>query len=197
MKAEQVVEKIVSEGRQEADRILKEAQTKVQERRKAFEEKQKSFRQETESLAHQAAEDRRSRLLAAARMNLRKKVLAAKNELLREVFDKARHRINSMEDGQYLELMGRLLRQSVVTGDEEVVIGKNETRINYEFLKQVNKKLGPGYKGNLRLAAERADIDGGFILRRGKVQVNCSTVVLLEQIRQTIEIDLAQKLFAE
>ncbi|HOQ05815.1 MAG TPA: V-type ATP synthase subunit E family protein [Anaerohalosphaeraceae bacterium] len=197
MKAEQVVEKILSEGRQEAQRILSEAQAKVRQRRSALEEELKAFEQETEQLARQAAEDKRSRMLAAARMDLRKKILAAKADLLREVFETACRRINTMADGPYLELMGRLLMQAVVTGDEEVLVGKNETRINPEFLKQINKRLGPGYKGNLRPAAEKADIDGGFILRRGKVQVNCSTEVLLEQIRQQTEMELAAKLFAD
>jgi len=197
MKAEQVVEKILSEGRQEAQRILSEAQAKVRQRRSALDEELKAFEQETEQLARQAAEDKRSRMLAAARMDLRKKILAAKADLLREVFETARRRINTMADGPYLELMGRLLMQAVVTGDEEVLVGKNETRINPEFLKQINKRLGPGYKGNLRASSEKAGIDGGFILRRGKVQVNCSTGVLLEQIRQQTEIELAAKLFAD
>jgi V/A-type H+-transporting ATPase subunit E len=195
MKAEQVVEKILSEARQEAQRLVSEAQAKVQERRKAFEEAQKAYEAETERLAEQAAEEKRSRMLAAARMDLRKKILAAKTDLLQEVFAKARHQINTLADGPYLDLMGRLLMQAVSTGDEEVVVGKNETRLNAEFLKQINKKLGPGYKGNLRPAADKADIEGGFILRRGKVQVNCSTEVLVEQIRQKTEMELVSKLF--
>lgn len=197
MKAEQVVEKILSEARQEAQRILSEAQEQARQKRQALEESLKAYRAETDKLAEQAAEDKRARMLAAARMNLQKQILAAKRALLQEVFEKARQQINAMEDGPYLELMGRLLMQAVATGDEEVIVGKNETRITPEFLKQINKKLGPGYKGNLRPAPEKADLDGGFLLRRGKVQVNCSTGVLLEQIREETEIELADKLFGD
>ncbi|MEJ5260373.1 MAG: V-type ATP synthase subunit E [Anaerohalosphaeraceae bacterium] len=195
MKAEQVTEKILSEARQEAERILDEARRQVQARQEAFERESAAFEQETEQLARRSAEDKQARMLAAARMELRKKILAAKRELLDEVFEKAYQRLNRQEDGAYLELMGRLLMQAVVTGDEEVVVGRNETRINQDFLKQINKRLGPGYKGNLRLSSERADLDGGFLLRRGKVQVNCSLKVLLEQIRERIEMELAEKLF--
>jgi V/A-type H+-transporting ATPase subunit E len=197
MKAEQVVEKILAEARQEAEKILSEAQSKAQARRQALEKELEAFRQETETLARQAAEDKQARMLAAARMELQKRILAAKRELLEEAYEKARTRINTLPDGPYLELMGRLIRQAVVTGDEEVVVGKNERRISHDFLKQINQKLGPGFQGNLRLAPDRADIDGGFILRRGKVQVNCSTAVLIEQIREQTEMEVAQKLFAE
>ncbi len=195
MRAEQVTEKILSEARQEAERILDEARRQVQARQEAFERESAAFEQETEQLARRSAEDKQARMLAAARMELRKKILAAKRELLDEVFEKTYQRLNRQEDSAYLDLMGRLLMQAVVTGDEEVVVGRNETRINQDFLKQINKRLGPGYKGNLRPSAEKADIDGGFLLRRGKVQINCSLKVLLEQIRERIEKELAEKLF--
>lgn len=195
MRAEQVTEKILSEARQEAERIVGEARRQVQERQKAFEQESAAFEQETEQLVRRSAEDKQARMLAAARMELRKKILAAKRDLLDEVFEKTYQRLNHQQDSAYLDLMGRLLMQAVVTGDEEVVVGKNETRINQDFLKQINKRLGPGYKGNLRLSSERAELDGGFLLRRGKVQVNCSLKVLLEQIRERIEMELAEKLF--
>ena len=148
-------------------------------------------------MAKAAGEDKLARMLAAARMDLQKKRLAAKAELLNEVFDKARQKINTLPNGAYLDLMGRLLMKAVQTGDEEVLVGAGETRINHEFIKQVNQKLGPGFKGNLRLSGEKADIDGGFILRRGKVQINVSTNVLIDQVRQRMETDLVAELFAD
>ena len=85
--------------------------------------------------------------------------------------------------------------KAVETGAEEVIIGKNETRITDSFIKQVNRKLGTGFKGNLLLARERANISGGFILRRGKVQINVSTDVMVAQARENLEMELAQEMF--
>jgi len=197
MKAEQVVEKILSQARQEAESILAEARSKIGARKSALHSEMEAYAKQTETLAKEAGEDKQARMLAAARMDLQKKTLAAKVQLLNELFDKARQRINALPDGPYCDLMGQLLSQAVQTGDEEVLVGKNETRIDHNFLKQINKKLGPGFKGNLRLAGEKADIDGGFILRRGKVQVNGSTEVLIEQIREEMEAELVAELFAE
>jgi V/A-type H+-transporting ATPase subunit E len=92
--------------------------------------------------------------------------------------------------------MKKLMIQAVETGDEEVIVGKNETRLNEEFIKKVNRDLGAGFKGNLRLSAQRADIAGGFLLSRGRVQVNVSTEVLINQVRESMEMELGGDLFA-
>jgi hypothetical protein len=84
---------------------------------------------------------------------------------------------------------------AVETGDEEVILDENESRIDQEFIKQVNRELGPGYRGNLRLSGERQNIGAGFILRRGKIKTNVSVNVLLDQARKELEIELAKQLF--
>ena len=197
MKAEQVVEKILSQAQQEAQAILDQARSRIQQRRADLQGSRQNYAQQTEEKAKTAGEDKLARMLAAARMDLQKKRLAAKVDLLNEVFEKARQKINALPEEAYLDLMSRLIMKAVQTGDEEVLVGGQETRINQKCIKQINQKLGPGFKGNLRLSDEKADIDGGFILRRGNVRINASTGVLIEQMRQDLEIDLAAELFAE
>lgn len=197
MKAEQVVEKILSQAQQEAQAILDQARSRIQQRRADLQGSRQNYAQQTEEKAKTAGEDKLARMLAAARMDLQKKRLAAKVDLLNEVFEKARQKINALPEEAYLDLMSRLIMKAVQTGDEEVLVGAQETRLNQKCIKQINQKLGPGFKGNLRLSDEKADIDGGFILRRGKVRINASTGVLIDQMRQDLEIDLAAELFAE
>jgi hypothetical protein len=60
----------------------------------------------------------------------------------------------------------------------------------------MNRQLNSGFKGNLRLSSRRADITGGFILSRGKVQINASTDVMIDALRERMEIELSQELFA-
>jgi vacuolar-type H+-ATPase subunit E/Vma4 len=87
------------------------------------------------------------------------------------------------------------MSEAVESGDEEVIIDEEEKRIDHEFIKQVNRRLGCGYKGNLRLADERGDIGGGFVLRRGRIKNNFTFKVLLARARKELEIELAKELF--
>jgi vacuolar-type H+-ATPase subunit E/Vma4 len=104
--------------------------------------------------------------------------------------------LGDLPDKEYRALCTKLMLDAVETGDEEVVIDKNEKRIDQEFIKQVNRELGPGYKGNLKLSDERQDLGAGFILKRGNIKTNVSIDVLLDQARKELEIELAKELFS-
>jgi len=112
----------------------------------------------------------------------------------RQLSRRSRRR-RKLPDEEYRKIMKKLMLEAVETGDEEVIIGKEEKRIDQDFIKQVNSELGHGCKGDLRLSAEREDLGGGFILRRGKIKTNVSTEVLLAQARKELEIELAKELF--
>ena len=195
MNADQVIKKILSEAQQQADEINRQASDKCALQKQQTEEELANYRAETERLSGQAAEERFQRLLAGARMSNGQKVLSAKVAILNDVFAKAKEAVNKLPDEQYLSLMAVMMKQAVETGDEEVVVGKNENRIDEAFVKKVSSDLGAGFKGNLRLSDKRAEIAGGFILSRGKVRINASTDVLIDRLRESMEIELSRELF--
>lgn len=195
MNAEQVVEKILAEAKAEAEQIINDAKGKIDEQGTQLDVQIAEYDTRSAQLAQEAAEDKLQRMLAGARMDNAKQTLAAKVAILDSVFENAKTAVRKLPDDQYLSLMTGLIKQAVETGDEEVIIGKDEKRIDDNFISKVNQTLGSGFKGNLRLSAERADITGGFILSRGKVQVNASTDVLIESLRESMEIELSQELF--
>lgn len=196
MSAEKVVEKILSEARAEAEKIEKEAAEERSSEQQKDEKELAEYRKQTETLAAGAAEDRKLQLLAGARMEIRKENLATKRQLLAEVFAAAAGQLKRLDDGRYRELMTNLMLKAVQTGDEEVIVGKNEARIDHSFIKHINRQLGAGYKGNIRLSEHREDIDAGFILKRGKIKTNVAIEVLLAQARQSLEIELVRELFS-
>ena len=93
--------------------------------------------------------------------------------------------------------MARLMLGAVETGEEEIIVNDNESRIDAEFINDINSKLGPDKKGNLKLSKEKQNLGGGFILKRGKIKNNVSLKVLLSQAREKLEIELAKDLFLE
>ena len=192
MEAEQVIEKILSDAKAEADRITGQAKKKLAAEQAKVDAKLAEYRQQAETLAQQAAEDEKSHILAGARMAAAKEYLAEKTKILDEVFERAAKRLGELPDKEYRDLMARLMAEAAETGDEEVVIGKNEKRIDQSFITQVNGKLK---KGNLKLAKDKHDLPGGFILRRGKIKTNVSPAVLLGQARNDLVIELGKTLF--
>jgi len=195
MEAEQVVEKILADAKAEAEKIKKEAQAKEGAEQAKLSEQLAEYKKQTGLIAKKAGEDEKSHILAAARMDIAKEYLAEKRKILDEVYEQARQQLQSLPDEEYRALIKKLLLDAIETGDEEVVVDTNESRIDHEFIKQINRDVGPGYKGNLRLSGQRQNLGAGFILTRGKIKTNVSIEVLLNQTRKELEIELAKELF--
>ena len=195
MDATEVVEKILSDAEAQAQKIKKEAGEKAAAEQSQLSGQLDEYKKQTEILAQKADEEKRGHILAAARMEIAKEYLAEKRKILDGVFTRAQSQLLKLPDEDYRKIMTRLILDAVETGDEEVIIDSSETRIDHEFIKQINRELGPGYKGNLRLSDERQNIGAGFILRRGKIKNNASLEVLLTGARKQLEIKLAKELF--
>lgn len=196
MEAEQVIEKILADARDEAEKMKKQADEKEAAEQEKFKEQLDEHKKQTSALAEKLGREKKLHLLAAARMEIAKEHLAEKSRILDEVFDQARQQLLKLSDDQYKTLCTNLMLEAVETGDEEVIIDTNEKRIDEKFIRQINHKLGPERKGNLKLSNQKQQIGAGFILKRGKIKNNVSLDVLLARARKDLEIDLAKELFS-
>jgi V/A-type H+-transporting ATPase subunit E len=91
-----------------------------------------------------------------------------------------------------------MLLAGAETGEEEVVISaKDRQRIDRGLIDSVNRELQKqGKKGSLTLANDEASITGGFILRRGKVEIDSSFTSLIKSQKDELEIKVADILFS-
>ena len=195
MEAQQVVEKILSDAQSQADEITRQAENNRSLAQAELDKKLEEYRTETARLAEAAGEDKKTKLLATARMDIAKANLTEKRRLLDDIFQQAAKQIMEMPDDQYRDLMTKLMLKAVETGDEEVIVGKTETRIDKSFILTANNRLSGSIEGKLRLSQTKADLTAGFILKRGKIRINVSIDVLIAKARQDLETELAKQLF--
>jgi vacuolar-type H+-ATPase subunit E/Vma4 len=196
MNPKQVIDKILAEANAEADKIKAGAATKITEEQGSFDAEITRYKSQTQEMAEAAAEDAKLRMLASARMSLKKGNASVRSDLLNEVFDKARVAVMTMADAEYVKLMSGLMVKAAIAADQKVIVGKDESRINAAMIKDVNRQLKTDGKGELTLSSTKAGIDGGFILSSGNVRMNVSIDVLVSQAREDLELELAEELFA-
>jgi V/A-type H+-transporting ATPase subunit E len=197
MEAKQVVEKILADAKAEAEKTKKQTDANEAAEQAKLAEQLDEYNKQTEILAKKAGEDEQSHILAAARMDIAKQLLAEKRKILDEVFRQARQQLQNLPEHEYRSLCTKLMLEAVETGEEEIVIDRNEQRINHDLIYQVNQQLSSKGKGELKLSDQKQNIGAGFILKRGQIKTNLSLDVLLEQARKELEIDLAKELFTE
>ena len=197
MEAVQVVEKILADAKAEAEKIRKQAEENEAAEQAKLAEQLDEYKKQTAILAKKAGEDEESHILAAARMDIAKQLLAEKRKILDEVFEQAHEQLQNLPDEEYRTLCTKLMLEAVETGAEEIVVDKNEKRINQDLINQVNRQLSSKGKGELKLSDQKQNIGAGFILKRGQIKTNVSLDVLLDQARKELEIDLAKELFQD
>ena len=128
------------------------------------------------------------------RMEAKKELLALKQEMISRSFDEAAKKLASLPEEQYVALLGKLAANASVTGEEEIVLNTaDRERVGEAVVKASNEKLGG--KGSLRLSESTGDFDGGLILRRGNIEVNCTTTLLVELCRGDMSAAIAGVLF--
>ncbi|HYW68620.1 MAG TPA: V-type ATP synthase subunit E, partial [bacterium] len=181
---EEAARKIVAEGQEAADAVASDA--------RAAAEKQKV---ELKARADQRAQEDRNRITTLARLAARRELLDAKQALIDRVFDEAGRRIAGMDQAEYRRFIAGFLKSTVESGEEEVLVGEAEKRIDQAFLDSVSKDAGWG--GGLKLSSERRAISGGFILRSGRVETNCALETILRDAREKLETDVAAILFGD
>jgi V/A-type H+-transporting ATPase subunit E len=199
MSIEKITQKILSDAEEQVRQIESEFEAQAKEIQESTDRQVKEVQNQAQERAQQWAQDRFNREIATAELELRKAVLAHKQELIEAVFEGASERLLEMKGQTRRDFLLELLLKNVETGDEEVIISPTEEAfIDDQFIEEANRRLQEQNQGGrLRLAQERRDLPGGFILRRDKQEVNCSLGALIHSIRQELEPRVAEALFSE
>ncbi len=123
----------------------------------------------------------------------RKLMLKTRREVLDETLAMALKKLKGLPAEEYFAVLERLAVKYAQPGKGELVLsGGDKARLPGGFLERVNATLTGG---SLTLAQDSAEIDGGFILRYGGIEENCTFYALAEQRRDSISDELGRLLF--
>jgi V/A-type H+-transporting ATPase subunit E len=144
-----------------------------------------------------AAEERASRLAKAADMEARKNILAYKQTVVSEAFDRAEAKLMALSGETYINFLAGQAARASVTGKEEIVLSRMDRKTyGNKIVSKANALMSTmGKSGKLVLAEDDGDFSGGLILRQGNVTVNCTVAALMDQARQTMASTVAAELF--
>lgn len=194
MSLEKIRQKIVEEAEEEAGRINKDAEKKgrmaKEEAKRAAEEKYK--RELADEKATLALEEERVRIKYKADMNA--EVLRLKNQLIDEVFDKAVEKISKLENTKYLEIITRYLSENLISGVDTLIISqKDKERITEKWVDTTLEKMN---KGGFQLKIVTShDIQGGFILKGEKAEIDCSLEQIIADKKEELKPEISRVLF--
>ena len=170
---EKIIAEIRTEAEREAEQTIKNASVeaeKILAEAKA-ESDAKTARINT-SAGTDVADIERSRE-SAMTLQRRQRTLATKQELLLETRQKALKALYELPEGEYFDLLLRLAANAAQQGKGEMLLSeKDKQRLPKNFTKKLQAALPSG--AELAVSEANRPIDGGFVLKYGDVEENCS-----------------------
>lgn len=131
-------------------------------------------------------------LNGSSQLACRQRVLAAKQQLIDEAFARTAQALTALPQAAYVDLLASLAAENG-SGDEELLLSKTDRDAAGTAVVEAANAKKPG--AAFRLSEETRDTGGGLVLRRGRVELNCSFTEKLRQLRQEESSAVAQLLF--
>ena len=182
--AESSARDILDRAGEEADRILREAGTAAD-----------AAAAEIAAGAVRDSLERKRRPGAAADMQRKQAVLAAKQEMIREVLREAYEEILGLEAERYFGLMEKLLREYVLPEEGEICFNSRDLERMPEGFSGRIRTIAAEAGGSLTLSETPLDTDGGFLLVYGGIEENCTLKAVFSSRREELSDQVNRMLF--
>ena len=200
---EKITGQIDADVQKEIDAALDQARAQAREIEARYDSQAQTQAEAIRRKGEQDAALRQERLVDVARLEARKTLLAAKQDMVGQAFDLALKKLLELPDQEYIALLAKLAVAASRTGREQVIFSqKDRSRYGKQAVTMANdmlaKKAGPRAAesaGMLTLAEESRPMAGGLILRDGRVETNCSFEVLIHLQRDALSAEVARVLF--
>jgi V/A-type H+-transporting ATPase subunit E len=167
---------LVETAEREREDALRSARTAVEE----------EFSRDLKKLSREMAE-LRGRLEFHHRRSEERELENARRSVIDAAIGKAVAKLCALPDGEYLELIGRLLEGCTFKGEVEVLVSPaDEKRITASFLESRSRQ---GCR--FVLSKERHTGSGGVLLRSGRVSLNATFSTAAALAHEELAMDLA------
>lgn len=120
-------------------------------------------------------------------------ILEGKLDIISSTLERALEVIKALPKKEYFEILKGLILKNVRKGEGVLRLSKEDTeKLPSNFIDSINNALKRGYKISL---GESADIDSGFILVYGDIDINCSFDAVASAKREELRDTLNEMLF--
>ncbi|MGL4730013.1 MAG: V-type ATP synthase subunit E, partial [Clostridium sp.] len=185
--------KIIEEAKKKAETIMNEAKEKEAQ---IISKKKSEAEKLSENIIEKANAEGKSifdRAISKAELKVRNEKLIAKQQVINKVFEAAVKELNNMKDEEFLAYVKNQIKSLPLTGKQSIIVAsKDKSKITPEFLNELNGELKDL---KVSLSDETREINGGFILSKDGIEINCSFEDIINSLRYDLENEVANMLF--
>ena len=190
---EKIISQIEYESNDRCRIIIEEANKKAQGIIDSAEAEASGILKESEEQTAKKLDNMSQSAVSSAELAKSKILLKSKLEIIDDMLDKALNEIRALGDEEYFEIIKSLILSNAKEGEGVLRLSaKDCARLPKDFLSSVNKALGD----KKIVLGDEADINGGFLLIYGDIDINCSFDAIASSKRDELRDALNSLLFS-
>ena len=205
---DKIIARMESDIRAECDALAANAAENAAAIRRDYQAQADAAARDSAQRAQTQAAEHLEHLNGSSQLACRQRVLAAKQQLIDEAFARTAQALAALPQADYIDLLAALAAENG-SGDEELLLSARDREAVTEAV-DVPVICGGGVGcaqdvvdaanarkpgASFHLSGETRDTGGGLVLRRGRVELNCSFTEKLRQLRQEESSAVARLLF--
>lgn len=181
--AEERKEVILAEANEEKEAILSKKTAEA-----------RNLEKEMIKKAEAEAKRRKEKIISSATLKVRNDKLAAKQEVIKKVFEESVEILSSIKGDDFLRFIKNSILSLGEIGEQKLILNKDGLeQVDLTFIYDLNQALGE--KGNIKLSTEAGSFKGGFILESNGIEINNTFEALVDSLRDELEYEVAKVLF--
>ena len=183
--ARAAAESKISAAQAEADKILAEAQAEAENCKSSIFQK-----------SERAIASYKERVASSNDLQRRTKLLAAKQEMIAQVLDKAYVSLESMGRREYFDMLLKMLEKYAQPQDGEIFFSPADLAKLPEGFADRIEETAKGRGGSLKISKEGRNIENGFILAYGGIEENCTLRAMFDAKKDELSDKVHRILFS-
>ena len=188
-----ILDSITREAKYTADKFMAE----VYEEKKVIAEQLEADKAAlTDEMAKKLQDDCMNlsrRIEGQAEAEARQIILSAKKSAIDSITEQLKRELKNTESRGYFSFLEKLALKNREDGEGVMYLSKADlARMPADFEERINKGLS---EGKITIAKDALDIDGGFIIRYGRVDINCTIESIFEEKQHRIADIINESLF--
>jgi V/A-type H+-transporting ATPase subunit E len=137
-----------------------------------------------------------SRAESAAVLQEKKKLLDAKQQIISNVISKARNSLAGLSDSEYIDIILKMVKKYAHNKEGMILFSQTDKkRMPVDISSMLSVALAGKPGAALVISESTAPIDGGFVLKYGDIEENCSFDALFSSAKEELSDQVNAILF--
>jgi V/A-type H+-transporting ATPase subunit E len=151
------------------------------------------------AIAEQSKIDMKSALSrgeSAANLCEKKMVLKAKQEIIGDIIEQSKKTLGQLPDNEYFDIILKMIEKHALDKEGQILFKASDIkRMPEKFNDSIKDGLKEKKNANLTIGESLGNLDGGFILTYGDIEINCSFESLFLSARERLQDKVCEALF--